>query len=141
MNSLKVIVAGSRTFNYPELLDKVLSKYRLFHFNFTELIHGGARGADTLAMLWAEKNDIPVRCFPADWDKYGKKAGYIRNKQMAEYGEILIAFWDGQSKGTRMMIELAKEHNVNVIIVKYAWDELKGKAIVTSYSNQLTPAQ
>lgn len=134
-------MAGSRTFNYPDLLDKVLTQYRLFHFNFTELIHGGARGADTLAMLWAEKNEIPVRCFPADWDKYGKKAGYIRNKQMAEYGEILIAFWDGQSKGTRMMIELAKEHNVNVIIVKYAWDELKGKAIVTSYSNRLIPAQ
>ena len=141
MKSLKVIVAGSRTFNYPELLDEVLNQYRLFHFNFTELVHGGARGADTLAMLWAEKRNIQVRCFPADWDKYGKKAGYIRNKQMAEYGELLIAFWDGESKGTKMMIELAKESNVNTIIVKYALDELMGKAIVTSYSNQLIPAQ
>lgn len=141
MKSLKVIVAGSRTFNHPRLLDKVLNQYRLFQFNFSELIHGGARGADTLAMLWAEEKEIPVRCFPADWDKYGKKAGYIRNKQMAEYGEVLIAFWDGESKGTRMMIELAKKQGVSTIIVKYGWDELKGEAIVISYSNQLMQAK
>ena len=134
MKNLKVIVAGTRTFNYPELLDKVLTQYRLFHFNFSELIHGGARGADTLAMLWAEKNEIPVKCFPADWDKYGKQAGFIRNQQMAEYADVLIAFWDGKSRGTKMMIELAEKAKLTSIVITY--DE----SGITDYKTNLNAA-
>jgi hypothetical protein len=117
MQLLKVIVAGMRTFNDDKALNAILMHNHSHRFKFAELIHGGARGADALAMLWAESNQVPVKCFPADWDLHGKSAGYIRNKQMAEYGEVLIAFWDGKSKGTRLMIDLAHKARIHVIVV------------------------
>ena len=119
MKSLKVIVAGSRTFSNAQFLEYVLDFKRNLFFDFKELVYGGAKGADTLAMLWAKKNEIPVRCFPADWDKYGKQAGYIRNQQIAEYADALIAFWDGKSKGTKHMIDLAKRYGLKVKVITY----------------------
>lgn len=74
-------------------------------FEVTEVVCGMARGADTFGMKWAYSNNIPVAKFPADWDAYGKKAGPIRNGEMADYAEALIAFiWDG-SRGTANMIK------------------------------------
>lgn len=136
MNSLKVIVAGSRTFSNTHFLEYVLDFKRNLFFDFKELVHGGAKGADTLAMLWAEKNEIPVRCFPADWDKYGKQAGFIRNKQMAEYADVLIAFWDGKSRGTKIMIELAAKANITSIVITY-----DGNHVVDYKTNLNTQAQ
>lgn len=65
----------------------------------------GQGGADLLGKKWAILNGVPIKNFPADWDKYGKAAGPIRNAQMAEYADYLIAFWDGKSRGTKNMIE------------------------------------
>ncbi len=65
------------------------------------------------------KNNIKIIEFPADWEKFGKKAGYIRNEEMAKYSDSCIVFWDGKSKGTKHMIELAKKYNLNLKIVKY----------------------
>lgn len=80
---------------------------------------GTANGADQLSERWAKEFGYLIKYFPANWEKYGKLAGYKRNKQMAEYADALIAFWDGKSKGTKHMIDLAKEQNLQVRVVRY----------------------
>lgn len=114
----KVIIAGSRNFNDYELLkqkcDIILSEQ-----TDIEIVSGTASGADKLGEVYAKEKGYQLKQFPADWDKYGKSAGYKRNQQMAEYGDALIAFWDGISKGTEHMINLAKKHNLKIKIIKY----------------------
>ena len=82
----------------------------------TSVISGGARGADRLGEQWARSHGIPFQVFPADWDKWGKSAGYVRNKQMAEVAEALIALWDGESRGTNDMIWQAQVRRLKVHI-------------------------
>ncbi|WNF07240.1 DUF2493 domain-containing protein [Brevibacillus borstelensis] len=119
----KVIVAGTRTFNdYSRLkreIDDFLKETYVFGAPIT-IVSGGARGADKLGERYAKENDYLVEVHPADWDRHGKRAGYIRNKEMAEVANALIAFWDGKSRGTRMMIELARSHGLDVRVVNVA---------------------
>jgi hypothetical protein len=75
----------------------------------TTVLSGNARGADILGEMWAKNNSIPCELYPAEWDIHGKSAGYIRNSTMAENAEALIALWDGESRGTKHMIDLAKK--------------------------------
>lgn len=110
---MKVIIAGGRDVTEPQLLLEAITDSG---FTISEVVCGKARGADTLGEQWALQNDIPVKYFPADWNKYGKSAGYIRNAQMADYAEALIALWDGSSKGTANMIELAKKKGLRLYI-------------------------
>lgn len=79
------------------------------------IIHGAAIGADSLADIWARENKCPVESYPAEWDKYGKKAGYIRNQQMIDegYPDVVIAFPGG--KGTAMMKRLARKSGIPVL--------------------------
>ena len=105
---MKVIIAGSRNFNNYDFLQNKINELKL---NITEIVCGEARGADLLGRQYGINNNIPVKSFPADWGKYGKSAGYIRNKEMAEYADYLIAFWDGNSKGTNNMINIMKNIN------------------------------
>lgn len=102
---MKVIIAGSRDLSWA---DTCLA-YKQCPFNVTEIVSGGARGPDQYGEIIAEANAIPCKIFPADWDKYGKSAGYKRNVQMAEYADALLAIWDGKSKGTQHMINIMKE--------------------------------
>ena len=112
----KVIVAGSRDFqNYP-LLCKELDKIRE---SIAEIVCGEARGADTLGRTYAYDNDIPIKSFPADWHTYGNQAGFIRNEQMGDYADELIAFWDGQSPGTRHMIKYMQNLGKKVTVIEY----------------------
>ena len=115
----KVIVAGGREFNdyilLEEKLDKILSK----RLPDVEIVSGTARGADALGESYAHKNKLPIKQFPADWNKYGKAAGPIRNKQMAEYADACIVFWDGKSRGTKSMINLATEQGIPIRVIKY----------------------
>ena len=119
---LKVIIAGSRDFNDYELLRERMD-YFITGLNGwdgmdnMEIVSGTARGADTLGELYASHNQIPVARFPADWRKYGKSAGYKRNAQMAEYADVLVAFWDGESRGTKHMIDLAYEDGLSVHVI------------------------
>lgn len=119
---MKVIVAGSRDFNDIKLLTTELDNLKLLSDNndkpITEIVSGTARGADTLGELWATRNNVKITKFPAEWDKYGKSAGYIRNELMAQYSDILYAFWDGTSKGTEHMIKLAKKHDLKIRVIK-----------------------
>lgn len=117
----KVIVCGGRGFTDLNLLDEQLHFFlsRLMQEGGVEIVSGTARGADTLAIRWASYNGVSVKCFRADWDRWGKAAGYRRNAEMAKYATHCIAFWDGQSKGTGHMIKLAREHNLALKIVRY----------------------
>jgi len=83
------------------------------------VVSGTARGADKWGERYARRFNYIITKFPADWNKYGKSAGYIRNKQMAEYADHLIAFWDGESKGTKHMINLATKQGIIVDVIEY----------------------
>ena len=102
---MKTIIAGSRDFNDYDLLKKQINHYRNYKGVVTEIVSGCAKGADTLGEQYAVENGIPLKYFRADWDTYGRAAGPIRNQQMAEYADVLIAVWDGKSKGTKNMID------------------------------------
>jgi hypothetical protein len=115
---VRIIVAGSRDFNDYELLKEKLDRAK-DHFGIFEVVSGKARGADSLGERYARENDLPIAEFPADWDAHGKKAGFMRNADMADYADGCIVFWDGISKGTQHMINLAKEKELNLAIVNY----------------------
>ena len=118
MDKFDVIIAGGRNFNNYELLSNKCD----FFFSQkwpSSIVCGEARGADSLGKQDAQDHGIPIRSFPADWDRYGKKAGYLRNEEMARNADALIAFWDGQSRGTGNMIEIAKRIGLAVRIVRY----------------------
>jgi len=114
----KLIVAGGRDFIDTTRGFKTLDKLTA-NLKDIEVVCGEARGADTVGKLWAESKGYPVKSFPADWDKYGKAAGHVRNSEMANYGTHLIAFWDGSSRGTKNMIESAKKKGLLVRVVRY----------------------
>lgn len=115
----RIIVAGSRTFSDYELLSKRLEKLIAADRERVEIVCGEAKGADSLGRRYAQEHEIPIRSFPADWKNYGKSAGMVRNQKMANYGNELIAFWDGRSAGTRNMIRLAKEKGMPVTLIVF----------------------
>ena len=109
----KVILAGSRDYtNYAQLCaftDQVLAGAEDI-----EIVSGGARGTDALGERYAREHGHALKVFPAEWNKWGKAAGPIRNGQMADYADALIAFWDGRSSGTRDMIRRAEDRGLRV---------------------------
>lgn len=112
---MKVIIAGGRDFNQQTYLNNAVEALRL---DVTEVVSGKQKtwdkdlgisyGADYQGEQWAFSKGIPVKPFPADWDKYGRSAGPRRNQQMADYADCLVAFWDGKSSGTKSMIQKMK---------------------------------
>lgn len=117
----RIIIAGGRDFNDYNLLKKkvnnLISEKRKTHQIY--IVSGKARGADSLGEKYANENGLNIMEFPADWDKHGKSAGYKRNLEMAENADALIAFWDGESRGTKHMIDIAKEKNLLTRIIRY----------------------
>ncbi len=115
---MKVIIAGGRNFcDYDKLRESCNNI--LVNQKEVEIVSGTAAGADTLGERYAQEKGYEVKKFPAQWDLYGKSAGYKRNQQMAEYADGLIAFWDGKSKGTKHMIDLANKMGLKVRVVRY----------------------
>lgn len=112
---LRTIIAGSRTITDPAMLDAALIAWGWCTF-ITAVVCGEAPGADTLGRQWADQRDIPVLSFPADWKAHGKAAGPIRNEQMADSADALLALWDGQSKGTAHMITTARRYGIKVYV-------------------------
>lgn len=115
---LKIIVAGSRSFNNYELLTERLNFYIGTHTD-VEIVSGTARGADKLGERYATEKGFLIKRFPADWDKYGKRAGYLRNEEMAKYASHAVIFWDGVSRGTANMIELCERYSLNYRVVRF----------------------
>lgn len=110
---MKTIIAGTRDIND---YDTVIKAVNDSGFMISEVVCGMAPGADMLGKQWALEHNIPVAKFPADWKKYKNAAGPIRNAEMANYGDALIAIWDGKSKGTANMIKLARNKNLKVFV-------------------------
>ena len=119
----RVIIAGSRDFTDLEYASGILSK-AFANRQPDSIVCGMARGADTVGMIWAAKHGIKVDKFPADWEKRGRAAGYYRNREMAENAEALVAFWDGESRGTKHMITIAIELGLKVIVCNYRENRL-----------------
>jgi len=112
----KVIIAGGRNFiDYEYLKGKCLEIIN----EPCEIVTGAAKGADFLGEKFAKEIGFQVKKFPANWNLHGKSAGPIRNKEMADYANTLICFWDGQSRGTKNMIEEAIERGLEIHIFKY----------------------
>ena len=118
---MKTIIAGSRDFTDFSYL---LSKIEEYENEITEVVCGGARGADEQGRLWAIGMGIPVKMFKADWDQYGKSAGYRRNAEMADYADFCICFWDGESRGTKHMATIAKNKGLKVVFYDYVKDKV-----------------
>lgn len=127
MREVRTIIAGGRDFNDYNLLEKKADELlQKFPADAITVVSGGARGADKLGADYARKKNYCLKMFPAKWDELGKSAGYARNKEMAEYCRsgwgvkgVLLAFWDGESRGTRHMIDTAKRYNMDVTVVYY----------------------
>ena len=121
MQEFKLIVAGGRDFNDYRLAHQAImalaeNEYKDFGVS---IVSGMARGADSLGTRFARMNQVVLHPFPADWNQYGKRAGFIRNKQMGDFADGLLAFWDGESRGTKQMIEYMQSLNKPVHIVRY----------------------
>lgn len=129
MKELRVIIAGSRDFdNLSKLttdVTDILSKIPVDGISKTRIISGTARGADQMGEQYARSTGCEISRFPADWDRLGKRAGYVRNAEMAQFAVadgntgILIAFWDGKSRGTKHMIGLAEKYGLETHIVRF----------------------
>lgn len=132
VKEMRIIVAESRDFNDYSLLSEKLMDYLddnmdnkdvIDNHNQVKFISGTARGADVLGEQFAYNYGYDVIRFPAKWDELGKRAGYVRNAEMAKYAAekygVLFAFWDGKSKGTKNMIDLAKRYGLEVHVTNY----------------------
>ena len=105
---------GSRSFNDYALMSQTLNKHFIY-----QIVSGGARGADSLGADYANEKNIPLLEFIPDFDKYGKKAPMIRNKDIIRASDIVVAFWDNISPGTRHALEFAKTLGKKTIIISF----------------------
>lgn len=126
---MNILIAGSRDFNNYDLVESTLTawaKNQSITNNDITIISGGARGADKLGERFAKEYDLKLQIYPADWNQYGKSAGYKRNTQMAEVTDVAFIFWDGESKGTKHMIDLCKSRGIDTHVIEYnkaPWEE------------------
>ena len=117
---IRVIIAGGRDFNNVELLEReFLNNFNKYKNHEVQIVSGMARGADAMGEALAAMYELDVAQFPALWHVHGKSAGYKRNVQMAENATHLLAFWDGKSKGTEHMINIANKMELKVKVIKY----------------------
>jgi len=112
-----IAIVGSRNFNDYELVKKALDPVKN---KITGIISGGAKGADSLAETYARQNGIITKIFLPDWETHGNSAGFIRNTEIVGAAQLVIAFWDGKSKGTKHSIDIANRLNKPLKIIKYA---------------------
>ncbi len=110
---MRTIIAGSRTITDYFVVNRVIAASK---FPITVVVSGTAQGVDKLGEQWAENNMLPVARYPANWKEQGKSAGYQRNALMASNADALIACWDGESKGTKHMIDIAKKAGLKVFV-------------------------
>lgn len=113
---MNIVIAGGRDFT------NIVVAYKCIAELVTDndiIISGHASGADTIGELYARDNNLKYELYPADWNKYGRSAGPIRNEQMAKIADRVIVFWDGKSRGTKSMISLAQKYNCELYIFDY----------------------
>lgn len=118
-NGSKVIIAGSRSFADYEKLKSVCDSIlpNLYSEPRISILSGTSSGSDSLGERYAKERGYTLNRYPADWKRYGKAAGPIRNRQMVKEADAAIIFWDGQSRGTKNLIEEANRHGLKVWII------------------------
>lgn len=133
----RVVIAGSRSFgdgfpmdNYDrqiwskhlkllmEKMETILEEKRSRMIRI-EIVSGCSRGADKAGEHYAQLMHFKLKKFPAMWDKYGKKAGPLRNERMAKYADAVVVFWDGKSRGTRHMMRMAEKYELPLRVIKF----------------------
>ena len=110
---MRTIVAGSRTVTEYNLVASAIAEAP---WSLSVIISGGAKGVDTLGEAYAHLKEIPLEIFNADWNRFGRAAGHMRNEEMAKNAQALIAVWDGESRCTANMIETAKKYKLKVYV-------------------------
>jgi hypothetical protein len=126
---MRVVVAGTRTY---ECFDTVRELLNNIDIDITTILSGHCKRyvdgkeiltPDRMGEIWASENNIPVELYPAEWDKYGRYAGPIRNKKMAELADYAVVFWDGQSRGSYSMIKEMNKLNKPILVHVYDWNK------------------
>lgn len=118
--TVRLIIAGGRDFTNYTMLEDTLDKLLInVDYEKLEIVSGGARGADKLGDRFAKEYGLPIKHFIPDWDGLGKRAGMVRNREMAEYATHLVAYWNQESRGTQNMIDTARSLGLNIRVVKY----------------------
>lgn len=121
---MNTIIMGSRAITDYEQVKDVVNKCP-FVDEISVVLSGGANGVDKLGELWAKENGVPVILFPADWNgPMKKRAGFLRNIQMAENADACIGIWDGRSVGTEHMMKLAKKKKLKLFVVNMSTMEV-----------------
>jgi hypothetical protein len=113
---MKTIIAGSRTITDFQCLEDVISN---LDFEISAVVSGTANGVDKLGERWAQENNIELLKYPANWDKYGQRAGYLRNVDMSNNADACIILWDGKSKGADHMYRIAKHKGLVTVLINY----------------------
>jgi len=109
----RVAFVGSR--DYPDM-DEVRGMVQAY--KDCEVVSGGARGVDSVAVEEATRLGCPTKVFPADWDTHGKRAGAVRNQQIVDYSDMVVAFWDGKSKGTVITVDMARRAGKDCVVIQ-----------------------
>ena len=125
---MKVIVCGSRGIKDYDLVKRVIEDgLRVLEIEVkdVEVVSGTAAGVDRKGEKWAEENGLKLHKYPGDWEKYGNKAGFIRNAEMVRIADALIAVWDGESRGTNNCILEARKKRIPI----YVWNESKKEIV------------
>lgn len=114
---MRTIIAGTREVQFKKACSLVCDALEQCGFapQITEIIHGDARGIDRAAKHVCA-GFYPIIDVPAEWDKFGKIAGHVRNEEMAKMADALICVWDGKSPGSRNMISIAKQYGLKIYI-------------------------
>lgn len=117
---MRLAIIGSRTFNDYDLLSYHISLHwdsPEYGWGMTEVVSGGAQGADAMGARWAREHDIKLTEYLPDWDTYGKRAGFVRNETIVSNSDFVLAFWDGVSKGTGNSVSIAKRLKKPTLII------------------------
>lgn len=125
---MRVIIAGSRSISDYSKVKEILDEFKT-QIRFTSVISGTARGIDKFGEQWATENSISIERHPADWDKWGKAAGYRRNAEMAVVGDVLICIWDGESKGSMQMFNCMVQLKKPAFLFNTKTNELTSKNV------------
>ena len=124
---MKVIIAGGRNITDYKFVSDAMSHDGAQYIvsKLTEVVSGGAKGVDYLGESWAEISNKPYKIFKANWKKHGRAAGPIRNEEMGDYADALIAVWDGKSSGTKHMINYMRKLNKPVFVYILSDEEME----------------
>lgn len=118
---MRVILAGSRWIMDGSALRGLISQSGV---KIDQIVVAKDTGMDRLAWVYAQNHDLPIRTFLADWDRWGRFAGVQRNEEMVDYADVLLAIWDGMSRGTESMIRTAQDAGLPVYVMKYQTREI-----------------